>query len=105
MDINSQIEELQKQGRAADKEDRERAELFAAMLQTPAWKFYVSLLDKRIQAHADVLMGPAVSVDRAIALEYVKGAMSGLVMARDLPSVIVTAIKDSLPARDGEDDA
>jgi hypothetical protein len=40
-------------------------------------------------------MAPAESVDRMVALEYIKGAMGGLVMARDTPSVTIAA-KDQL---------
>jgi hypothetical protein len=50
-------------------------------------------------------MGPAGSVDGAIALEWVKGAMSGLIMARDIPSVTIAAMSTTGPApEDGEDE-
>lgn len=97
------LEELQKQGRAADKADKERAELFRALTKHPGWASYQELLNSRIQLFADRVMAPSGSVDGAIALEWVKGAMSGVILARDLPSVTIAAIEAAVPATDGEE--
>lgn len=97
------IADLLKEGKKADKLDKERVELFMLLLKHPAWPLYVTLLDSKIQAFADAVMSPASSVDGAVALEYVKGAMSGLIIARDLPSITVAAMKAAIPAS-GEDE-
>lgn len=91
-ELNHQIAELLKNARAADGIDRERAELFGKMIKTPAWLEYVALLESRLQGFADEVLRPSGSVDAMIGLEYVKGAMSGLVIARDLPSVTIAAM-------------
>lgn len=102
--FKSHLDELFKAARVADKIDKERAEQFIVMQRTEGWRLFQELVGLRIQLFADAIMLPAGSVDAAIALEYVKGAMSGLIIARDLPSVIVGAMKASVPAADGEDD-
>lgn len=107
MDLNfkRQLEERLKEGRAADKIDKDRAEKFRAMTATEGWKLYIELLETRQQIFADALMTPAGTLDGAVALEYVKGTMSGLILARDLPSIII-AVMDSPagPATDGDDE-
>lgn len=89
------IEELLRQARAADKVDRERIELFEGMIQTAGWKAFMEILNAKIQMFADQLMVPAGSIDGCVASEFVKGAMGGLVMARDIPAATI-AMKDQL---------
>lgn len=91
---SDQIQELLKEARAADKEDKQNADLFEAMIQTPAWKAYLEALGRRQQAYADVLLRPANGIDGCIRTEYIKGALSALVIARDLPSVTIQAAKE-----------
>lgn len=107
MDLNfkSQLEERLKEGRAADRIDKARAEGFRSMMATDGWKLYVELLNARKQLFADALMTPAGGVDGAVALEFVKGTMSGLILASDLPSIIIAVIDSPAgPATDGEDE-
>jgi hypothetical protein len=103
MDQHSKLfEELTKTSRAARKIDRERAELFAVLLRHPAWLLYIELLEAQIQARADIILTPAGSIEGAIVLEYVKGAMSGLILARDMPSTIIADMKSA--SSSGEDE-
>lgn len=97
------LEGLKKQSRAADKEDRERAELFQVLVVSPGWKAYVEMLERAMQAQADMILQPAKSIDGCIELEYVKGALSGLVKARDLPSVTIAAAKELRQLEDNGD--
>lgn len=101
--FKERFEELQRQGKSADILDKERAEQFQALVNHPGWKIYQELLNFRIQNYADAVMAPAGGVDGAIALEWVKGAMSGVILARDLPSVTINAMKAAVPATDGEE--
>lgn len=96
------LDELQKVSREARKIDRERADLFTVLLRHPAWLAYVELLDSQIQARADIVLAPSGSVDGAIVQEYVKGAMSGLILARDLPSTIIADMKSATSSGDTE---
>ena len=102
--FKKQLDDLLVTGRAAEKIDRNRAEAFELFSKNESWKLYTELLNSKIQLFADAMLTPAGSVDGAVALEFVKGAMSGLIMARDLPSVIVGAMKASVPAAGGDDE-
>lgn len=85
-------EQLLKDMRAADKTDKDRKELFEGMVKSKAWQVYVELLNNKLQGMSDDLLRPAGSVDGMVAQEYVKGAMSGLVLARDIPIVTIAAM-------------
>jgi hypothetical protein len=102
-DWEKQMAELVKQAKAADKEDKEAAQLFQVMIQTPAWKEFVKKLERRQQMFADSLLAPAGSLDKCIGLEWIKGALSGLIMARDLPSITIAAAKELRKAEDDDD--
>jgi hypothetical protein len=93
--LRQHIDELIKQGRAADRVDAGRALLFRKLVSSPEWQAYSELLSSRIQGYSDVLLAPAGSVDGAVALEFIKGAMHGMLLAQGLPGVIVEAMKDS----------
>jgi hypothetical protein len=87
------IEDLRKQSRDADREDLRRAELFRSLVRTEGWQEYIKLLDAKVQAFSDQLLAPAKSVDGMVESEWIKGAMSGLIMARDVASVTIAAIE------------
>lgn len=105
--MDQRIENLLREAKRADRIDRERIELFEAMIRTPAWQAYVEILEAKLQLFADQVLAPASSVDGMVALEYIKGAMSGLVIARDITSVTIAAKQDIRPRvlEDDEDDA
>lgn len=90
--FKQKLEELARESRAAEKIDRERAELFAVLVKSKGWELYVELLNGLMQSRADALMLPATSIESILGQEHIKGALSGLLMARDLPSVIMGAI-------------
>jgi hypothetical protein len=98
-------DDLLKQAREADKADRETAAALQVLVGKPEWKIYVGVLERRMQTQADKILGPSKSVDGCIALEYEKGALSGLVIARDLPSVIIAATKELRQPKDDSDAA
>jgi hypothetical protein len=98
------IEELLKRSREADKIDRGRAALFAKLVASPEWKAYEELLSVRLQGYSEELLSPAGSVDGAMVLEFIKGAMHGMLLAQGLPRVIVEAMKDSMSSGEEEDD-
>ena len=91
--MDRRIEELLKNARAADRIDRERERDIGALVRSPGWHEYTALLEAKLQMLADAILAPAQSMDALIGLEYVKGAMSGLIMARDLPSVTIAAME------------
>lgn len=88
------ISEITRQGRDADKIDRRRAELFTSMVKTEAWQEYVKLLEAKIQIFSDQLLSPAGSLDGMVKGEWIKGTMSGLIMARDVASATIGAAEE-----------
>jgi hypothetical protein len=97
----SRFQELLKQSRAGDKEDRERAELFSGMIVSPGWKMYSELLTKLIEMRGSELLSPCSGVDATYGQEHMKGTMNGLILARDLPATIVEHMK-ALRSQGGE---
>lgn len=102
--MDQRIEELLREARKARKIDIERAELFASLIRQPGWLAYMEILEAKIQALADEVLAPSKSVDGMVTLEYVKGAMSGLIMARDIPSVTIAAKGELLSESVNEED-
>lgn len=100
--MDRQVEELLKNARAANKVDKDRKELFEGMIKSKAWQAYVELLNMKLQMLSDDLLSPAGSIDRLISQEYIKGAMSGVVIARDIPAVTIAAMAEITSA--SEDD-
>jgi len=91
---DSRLSDLIKESKRANKEDRELSELLVVLIASPGWKAYMGLLSRRQQMLADELLQPNTGIDGCIRQEYVKGALSGLIIARDLPSVIIAATKE-----------
>lgn len=100
---NRTIEELVKQSRAALKEDKARAEAFEGLLKHPGWATYQGLLNAILGSMGSDVLAPAQTIDGAVALEYVKGTMRGLILARDLPSATIESIKGLSTSADGEE--
>lgn len=100
---DARLQELLSESRKAKKEDKEMAEALSSMMKTRGWAFYMHLLGAHIQSFSDVMLQPAGSLDALVSGEFVKGAMYGLVLARDRPSVIVESMKQVL-ASDQDDE-
>ena len=94
------LNKLLKDAKEADREDKIRKQVFEGMIGTVAWGYYARLLDLKLQGFSEVLLAPAGSMDGMVRHEFVKGAMFGLALARDLPHVIIASMKDQLPSRD-----
>jgi len=99
------FEELLKTSRQADREDRELTEFMQSLVASPAWRAYNGrVLGPRLQSFGEILLQPSGSEDGAWRSEFVKGALYGLCLARDLPSVIIASMKKPTPAEDGPDE-
>lgn len=96
------IKDLLKDSRTYEQVDRERVEVFQSLIVHPGWKAYHDLLMQMIEDRGAEVLAPAGSIDGAMKLEYIKGAMSGLILARDLPHVSIASMK-SVPATDKGD--
>lgn len=84
-------EKLQKE---QAKFDRERADAFAVMMKTQGWQLYCDLLNKHIATRTAKLFEPTPAGEE-YAEQHNKGAVYGLLLARDIPSATVAAMKNS----------
>jgi hypothetical protein len=73
--------------------DMKRARAFRDMMNTEGWKFYTELLNRHIEVRTQNLFGPTPEGGRD-AEQHNKGAVYALILARDLPSVTVSAMKE-----------
>lgn len=89
----TQFEQLLKDSRIYDKVDRDRAEVLEGLIRTPGWRVFVELVNEIIEHRGAELLAPAGSIDGVLVGEHLKGSMSGLIMARDLPSVIIAQME------------
>lgn len=93
MDHKRVIEELQAQARAAMREDKNRAEVFGVFIRSEGWKLYVGLLSHQIEALGAELIQPSIGIEGVLKAEFQKGMMHAFLVARDMPAVIVEAMK------------
>lgn len=96
------LAELIKESRETNRKDAMAAQVFEAMIATTGWSSYVRELDRRLQTFADQMLRPAGSLDGCLTQEFIKGAMFGLTLARDIPSVTIAAMKDLRPEAEEE---
>lgn len=99
MDLKTRTEQLQKEAREALREDKNRAEVFEAFVRSEGWKLYSKLLTEKIEALGSNLIQPSVGIEGVLKSEFQKGSMCAFLLCRDLPSVIVAAMK---PTQDEE---
>lgn len=84
--------EMVREGRRADREDRELVDLLRKLVVSMEWIAYVGYLNKLIEEKGALLLSPSLGVDQMVVLEGEKGEMRGLIKARDLPSVIMAQV-------------
>lgn len=94
MQTTKQLDEFHREIRKNVQNLKEKAELFEAGIKTSFWQAYIEMLGVMIEARGAEILAPAGSVDGALALEHVKGAMNGLILARDLPSLTIAQAKE-----------
>jgi hypothetical protein len=86
MDTVTEITEAQRAERAKIRED---AELFDAMIATPAWKRYIALVEVVGQNFYRGLMEPLADASQVTKTEYTKGVLVGLSTATTIPQMKV----------------
>lgn len=87
-------EETEQEDRERSRRDRERIEAWEGMVKTKGWKLYVELLNIQINDRAGGLLEELGGGIRAVlAQEYQKGAMRGLILARDLVGVTLQNVQ------------
>lgn len=73
--------------------DIKRVRAFEAMVATEGWKMYQDLINGNVSERTKDIFSPTPKGEESAA-EHNKGAVFGLLYARDLPSVIIAAMKD-----------
>jgi hypothetical protein len=92
IDLADRIDELLKVGRKADEEDKKLIDNMQRLVRSHDFEMYCSqVLGPRIQSFGAALLEPSGSHDGMVRSEFMKGALYGLCLARDLPSVIISA--------------
>lgn len=97
------VAEVLRQARKGEKEDRERIELFQTLMRNPAFASFQEVLGHKIEALGMSLLSPSGGLDGMIVSEYQKGAMYGLVLARDLVSVTVAIADEQRKAQPADE--
>jgi hypothetical protein len=100
-DFREKAEELLKVSRVADQEDRKLVDNMQSLLHNQDFQIYVrQVLAPRIENFGATLLEPSGSLDGAVRSEFVKGALYGLCLARDLPTVIIASTTRSVETTD-----
>src|SRR5262245_33839858 len=90
-----QLEELLKLSRRARREDVALGEAMQRLVQNADFQTYLEkVIGSRVQSFGDTLMEPSGSQDGLVRMEYIKGTLCGLCLARDLPRVIIASMSD-----------
>lgn len=91
-EFEQKMDELVKEGRKADLEDKKLVENMERLVKSHDFDMYVrQVLGPRIENFGSGLLEPSGSQDGMVRSEFMKGALYGLCLARDLPSVIISA--------------
>lgn len=91
-EYEEKVEDLLRASRKADEEDKKLVENLTRLVQNHDFNMYLQqVLGPRIQTFGATLLEPSESHDGMVRSEFVKGALYGLCLARDLASVIVSA--------------
>lgn len=98
-----QIADLLRQSKQTEREDKERAERFSSLLKHPGFIDYIVLLNAKIEELGAALMMPSNGLDGMVTTEYQKGAMFGLILARDVVGVTVQIADEARKSATAED--
>lgn len=91
-EFEEKVGELLKAGRKADEEDKKLIENMERLQHSHDFDMYCrQVLGPRITSFGSALLEPSGTQDGMVRSEFMKGALYGLCLARDLPSVIISA--------------
>lgn len=88
-------QELAKQAQKANVEDIKTARALEQMLKSEGWEAYQRLLQSQIEQRQQAVLEP-IGPGMRDASEHNKGALYGMIWARDIASVTVITIKEQL---------
>ena len=101
--MDNSNEQLLRDARRANTIDKERAQALSVLVKSEVWKIYSDLLNAKIAERSATLLEPLKHGERDSS-EHNKGAVYGLIYARDLPHTIVAAMKELSLSSDAEDE-
>lgn len=93
--------ELAKDAKKADVEDVKKARALQALTKMEGWIFYQAALNNLIADKTKNIFEPTPA-DGRDAEQHNKGVVYGLIVARDLPNVIVGAMRELLDKQSSE---
>jgi hypothetical protein len=94
------VSELLRDARKANREDQQIVDALQRLLASGEWKLYMDrIVGKRIQSLGELLLEPSGSTDGMVRSEFLKGALYGLCLARDLAGVIVASTRQDIHPR------
>ncbi len=89
------FEELLKNSREANKQDRELAEAMERLVNFEPFQVFLSrVIGPRLQDLGELSLQPALTSDGMVRKEYLHGAMYAFILTRDLPQRIIASMKD-----------
>lgn len=99
MDTMSDIAARQREDRAKIRSD---ADLFVELMKHPGWPRYTELIQTVAQNYHVTIMKPLESILEAGKIEFAKGALSGLSLAAQLPSMKINEARELRREADDE---
>ena len=98
------IDKLVADARKADKEDKELADAMQRLVKNSDFQSYMlKVLLPRTESFGMTLLTPSGGMDGMVRSEFIKGALFGLCLARDMPSVIIQAMNEARSTQENQD--
>lgn len=104
-ELESRLRDMMKEAKKADAADLALMQALELMVKNIGWGRYQTLLNSKITMFSEQLLMPSGGLDGLVASEFIKGAMFGLVLARDQPQVIIDAMKQQFGSAQAEEGA
>lgn len=89
--------EAKKEIQSINRDDVKRAKAFKDMIKTEGWAYYQGLINTFIEQRMNAVLQPT-SDSQQLASEHVKGAVYGLILARDAVQATVDAVQQIVDA-------
>lgn len=93
---------MQKEMAKQANEDIKRARIFKDLLNTEGWRLYSELLNDMINTKMMEVIKAPTAEGGVLASEYNKGAVYGIMLARDTPGVNIAAMEQLVAAANEE---
>jgi len=100
--VNQTERELLEQARKAMRDDKNLAEALSGLLKHGAWPIFAGLINDIAQTRGEEFFR-AVRPEEALAQEFNKGTVNGLLMTIELPNLIIQQMKSVREPDEGDE--